>query len=79
MPPHINVGRPGDLLQTLLHLVLAEVALARGVGLADGIGAEGLRDGDKGDGRRVPAGAAGGRVDPGPDGSQVLGDRGVTS
>jgi hypothetical protein len=79
MPPHVYVGRCGDLLQGLLDLVLAEVALARRVRFTDGVGAEGLRDGDERDGRRVPAGAARGRVDPGPDGPQVLADRGATS
>jgi hypothetical protein len=77
MPPHVNVGRFGDLLQSLLHLVLAEILLAGCPRLADGAGAEGLRDRDERDGRGVPSGAACRRVDPGPDGREVLGDRGV--
>ena len=66
MPPYLHVGRFADLLQGFLDLVFAEVALAGGPGGADVIGAEGFRNGDELDIRRVPAGAAGGRVDPGP-------------
>jgi hypothetical protein len=76
MPPHVNVGCFGDFLQGLLHFVLAEIELAGRPRLADGGGAEGLGDRDERDGRGVPAGTACRRVDPGPDGREVLGDRG---
>jgi len=66
MPSQVHVGRFADLLQGFLDLVFAEVALAGGPGGADMIRAEGLRYGDELDIRRVPAGAAGRRVDPGP-------------
>jgi hypothetical protein len=65
MPPYLHVGRFADLLQGFLDLVFAEVTLAGGPGGADVIGAERFRDRDELDVRRVPAGAAGGRADPG--------------
>jgi hypothetical protein len=66
MPPDLHVGRFADLLQGFLDPVFAEVALAGGPRRADVGGAERFRHGDELDVRRVPAGAAGGRVDPGP-------------
>ena len=77
MPPYLHVGRFADLLQGFLDLVLAEIALACSPGGSHVIGAERLRDGDEADVRRVPAGAAGGRVDPGPDRLEVGGNGGV--
>src|SRR5436190_15973601 len=56
-----------DFLQGLLHFVLAEVPLAGARGGPNVVGAESLGDGDELDRGRVPAGAAGSRVDPGPD------------
>src|SRR5262249_48023106 len=47
MPPDSKVGCLGDLLQRLLHLVFAEVDLARGRRGADQIGAEGFRNRDQ--------------------------------
>jgi hypothetical protein len=74
VPSQISVGRGSDLLQSLLHLVLAEVELAGGAGRSRRVRAEGLGDGDEADGARIPAGAAGGRVDPGPDVAEVVRD-----
>ena len=67
-------GGRGDLLLRLLHLVLAEVPLTGAPRRADVIGAEGLGDGDQGDGRRVAAGPPGSRVDPRPDLGEVVRD-----
>jgi hypothetical protein len=77
MPPYLHVGRLADLLQPLLDFVLAEVDLARGMSCPHVIGAERLGNGDEADGRGVPAGAAGGRVEPGPDGLEVRSNSGV--
>ena len=48
-----------------------------GPGGPDRLGGEGLGNGTESDGCDVPAGAAGGRVDPGPDRLEVLNDGGV--
>jgi len=50
MPPDGNFGSFRDLLQTLLHTVLAEVLLAREAGLADGGDGKGFGDGYEPDG-----------------------------
>ena len=49
MPPCRYIGRVGDLLQPLLDLVLAEIALPCSPRFADAVGAECLRDRDEGD------------------------------
>ena len=69
-----EIGGRGDLLFRLLHLVLAEVPLSRLPRRADMIGAERLRYGDQGDGRRVAAGPSGCCLDPRPDLGVVVSD-----
>ena len=72
MPPARQVSAVSrDFLQGFLNLVLAEIALAGRPRGADVVGAEGLRNRDEGDLGRVAAGAAGGRVDPRPDGARL--------
>src|SRR5439155_27159662 len=55
VPPDLKVGRLLDLLQSLLHFVLAEVDLPRRGGGPNMFSAKGLRDGDEADRRRVAA------------------------
>src|SRR3954463_2162858 len=77
MPPDRDVGRVADFLQSFLDFVFPEVLLACGVGGANRVGAECLGDRNEADGRRIPAGAAGGRMEPGPDRLEVSCDGGV--
>ena len=75
MPPHRRCRPlPGDLLQGFLDAVLAEIPLAGGRGLADGVDPERLRDGDKGDAGGVPPGPLRRCSDPGADCREVVGD-----
>src|SRR5918993_529889 len=74
MPVDENVGCLTDLLQRLLDLVLAEVALACRPRSADMIGAECLRHRDQRDLAGVAVDAAGGRVHPCPDDPEILRD-----
>ena len=78
MPPHVgDIGGVGDLLQRLLHLVFAEVAMAGGVGGADAVLPKGLRDVDEGDVGRVAPGPPGGVRDALADSRQPDGDVGI--
>jgi hypothetical protein len=77
MPPHVLVGRRRDLLQCLLHLVLAEVALAGVERRAHRLGAEGLRHGHERDLLGPAAAAAGRRGDPPAHLSDAGGDAGA--
>jgi hypothetical protein len=74
VPPYLHVGSGVEFLQGFLDFVFAEFALTGLVGLADGVDAERLGDGDERDVGGGPAGAARGLVDPGPNCLEVLGD-----
>jgi hypothetical protein len=74
VPLEIEIPQLVDLRERFLDLVLAEQTLAGGGRLADAIGAEGLRDGDELDLRRVAPGACGGGADALPHRLQVCGD-----
>jgi hypothetical protein len=75
MPPDWDIGRIGDLLQRFLDLVLAELALACGIGGPDVVRAERLGDGEEpnvlGAAARRPCGGR----DPLAHPREVLGDR----
>jgi hypothetical protein len=56
MPADLQVRRLADLLEPFLHAVLAEIALASGVRVANRVDGKCLGNGDEGDGGGVPAG-----------------------
>ena len=77
VPAEWQVGGVGPLGEGFLDAVLAEIDLAGGVGGADGVGAEGLADGDETDGLGRPSAAGRGAGDACPDGGEPPGHHGV--
>src|SRR6185503_17683384 len=65
-----------DLLQRLLHFVLAEIDLAGDCRGADGVGRKGLGDGDEADGGGIASGPAGRALDASADAGQPGLERG---
>src|SRR5262249_55946888 len=59
MPAERQIRRALDLLERLLHLVLAKIDLAGGGGRANGVRGKRLGDGDEANRGRVPARPAG--------------------
>ena len=57
VPADGEVGGVGELAESFLHAVLAEVDLSGGVRRTDGVGAEGLADGNETDGLGRPSAA----------------------
>jgi hypothetical protein len=69
-----QVGERFDLRDGFLHVVLAECALARGVGGAYVVGGEGLGDGEQRDRLRVAAGRVRRALDARVDVGEVMGN-----
>ena len=72
MPLEAEVGEGVDLVEAFLDAVLTEIALAGGGRGADGVGSEGLGNGDEADVGREAPGAVRRRIDAAAHGVEVL-------